>query len=105
LLGPLHDNFSGTMTSRDSFLTFVVAKPFGIDLGKLTLVVDVVKKGGQADRFGVKAGWRLLGVGDREVVIFDDLAEIVASLKNAGEKTCIVCIHKSSNNLLVQFFS
>ena len=80
------------MTTRDLFLTFVVAKPFGLDLGKVTLVVDVVKKGEQADRLGVKAGWRLLGVGDREVTRFDDLADIVASLKKAGNKTCKVCM-------------
>jgi len=78
------------MTSRDISLTFMLAKPFGVDLGKVTLVVDVVEKGGQADRLGVKVGWRMLAVGDREVTIFDDLAEVVTSLKKAGEETCKV---------------
>jgi|AntAceMinimDraft_1070359.scaffolds.fasta_scaffold248146_1 S1-C subfamily serine protease len=91
------------MTSRDLFLTFVLAKPFGVDLGKVTLVVDAVKKGAQADRLGVKAGWRLCGVGDHAVATFGDFAETMGALKKAGEKTCKVGIRLSSQ--VYMFFS
>ena len=78
------------MTAREVFYTFVVAKPFGLDVGKVTLVVDAVTKGGQGDRLGVKAGWRVLGVGSTEVATFGDFIDAVGALKKAGEKTCKV---------------
>ena len=78
------------MASPEVLLTFQLGKPLGMKLGKNSLDVGIVNRSGQATERGVKLGWKVLGVKDKDCSNFAEFAKTLDALRAAGQKSCEV---------------
>jgi len=59
-------------------------------LGKNSLEVGIVNRNGQATDRGVKLGWKVLGLKDKDCSTFAEFAETLDALRAEGETSCEV---------------
>ena len=80
----------GDFSRRELLLEFNLGVPLGMELGKTSLEVGVVAKKGQAEKLGVKCGWKVLGLKDKDCAAFAEFAGELEALRQAGEVRCVV---------------